>query len=334
MWEHFKSPESIRSIARFIASSEDFGIFLSITAFCGILAYGISVLDPAFDALFLALIFGILAGNVYLKENIKEIAEKSLVILLPLGITLYGANINIPYLGQFEPVIAISTFILASIMFISILWLSKVFTIKRKLSLLLACGSSICGVSAIAIISPLIRPKKEEFSAAIIIITAVGLTGAMLYPYIAYMVDLPAKSYALLTGATLHQTGLVKIASKFLGEDVMGAALSIKGIRIAMIALISLVISVLYSESRFYVPWYIVAFILIALFSNTYLPENLVNIIKPLATVVFSMTLAAIGFTVNIRDIQRVSMRPLIVAYLGWVITLGVYGVIVGSGVV
>ena len=299
---------------------------------CGTVAYIINIYGPAFEPLFLALIFGIIAGNLQNDEVKKRMSEKSLSVLLPLGITLYGLNINIPYLGEFDPKVVLSTLLIASTIFVSIIWLSKIFKLGRQLSLLLACGSTICGVSAIAIVSPLLKPKKEEFSAAIIIITAVGLTGAIIYPSVSHFTGISPEEYAVLTGATLHQTGIVKISSHFFGVE--NEALAVKGIRIAMIALVALVLSVLYSESRFYVPWYIVSFLAVALFATTYLPSEIVMTLRPVATIVFSTTLAAIGYTVNLRKVQRVGIKPLLVSYGGWVAGVAVFAVLLWSGAI
>ncbi len=134
----------------------------------------------------------------------------------------------------------------------------------------------------------------------------------------------------MLSGATLPQTGIVKISSQLFGVEK--EALAIKGIRIAMIALVALVLSIAYSESRFYVPWYIVGFLGVALFSSTYLPEQVVETLKPIATVMFSATLAAIGYTVDLRKVQRVGVRPLAVCYAGWCAGMGLMLLIIGSG--
>ncbi len=305
---------------------------LILLLLCGVVAYIISIYDPAFEPLFLALIFGIVVGNLQHDETGKRISERSLSVLLPVGITLYGLNINIPYLGEFDPRVVLSTLLVAFAIFGSIIWLSKIFKIEKPLSLLLACGSGICGVSAIAIVSPLLKPRKEEFSAAIIIITAVGLTGAIIYPSIAHFTGISPEDYAVLAGATLHQTGIVKISSHFFGVE--SEALAVKGIRIAMIALVALILSVLYSESRFYVPWYIVSFLAVALFATTYLPNEVVIALRPIATVVFSTTLAAIGYTVNVRKVQRVGIKPLLVSYAGWAVGVFMFAVLLWSGVV
>lgn len=298
---------------------------------CGVLAYSISLTDPVLEPLFLALAFGIIAGNLQKDEEKRKLAEKYVPVLLPVGITLYGVNINIPYLGEFHPEIVAVTLISASLIFLAVFWISSRLLLSRQMSILLACGSGICGVSAIAIISPLIKPKKEEFSAAIMIITAVGLTGAIIYPGIAHFTNISPEKFAVLSGATLHQTGIVKISSQLFGVEE--EALAIKGIRTAILALVVLVLSIIYSESRFYVPWYIVGFLGVALFSSTYLPNEIVQTLSPLATVMFAITLVAIGYTVNVGKIQRIGVKPLIAAYAGWMVGVVFIMLVIGSGV-
>jgi uncharacterized integral membrane protein (TIGR00698 family) len=303
---------------------------LLLLLLCGAAAYIINLADPALEPLFLALVFGIVAGNLQRDEEKKRVVERYVPFLLPIGITLYGVNINIPYLGEFHPEIVAATLISASLIFLTVFWLSSRLKLSRQMSILLACGSGICGVSAIAIISPLIKPRKEEFSAAIMIITAVGLTGAILYPSIAHYASISPDEFAVLAGATLHQTGIVKISSQLFGVEE--EALAIKGIRIAMIAFVVLILSIIYSESRFYVPWYIVSFLGVALFSSTYLPGEVVQALRPLATVMFATTLAAIGYTVNVGRVQRVGVKPLFASYAGWGVGVAFVLLLLGSG--
>jgi uncharacterized integral membrane protein (TIGR00698 family) len=296
----------------------------------GVAAYAISSIYPALNALFIALIFGIAFGSILESKEMKALAERSLVVTLPVGIILYGANIKFPLPWDFPTQVIILTFLSATLMGTAVYLFAKILRVREKLALLLACGTAICGVSAIAILSPIIKPKKEEFSAAIIIITVVGLTGALLYPFLGYILGMSSKIYAFMSGATLHQTGLVVIASKPFGSGVLQDGLAVKGIRIAMIALVALLVSFVYAEHRFYIPWYVVIFLLVAFLTSFVLPHYIVNMLKPFSTIAFSITLASIGFSVNIRDIQNIRLSPLIAAYLGWFCAIGIFIFIMG----
>ncbi len=292
-------------------------VILTIISLCGIVAYVISVFYPPFDSLFLALIFGIFAGSFF-DESCKRVVEKYLSIILPIGIAMYGANIKInPNIAtKFTLIAILSAFTLGIMVY---LISKKVFKLNDKLSALISCGTAICGASAIAIVSPLVKPKKEEFSAAIIIITIVGLTSAIVLPFLYYLLSIPSDKYALLCGATLHQTALVEIATRPLGNDVVKWALEVKGVRIALIAVVAFLMSVIYSKHRYYVPWYIAAFLIVSYFSSFVLAEDVLRFLRPISTIAFSITLASVGFSVNVRDIQNMRIEPLIAAYTGWI---------------
>jgi len=290
---------------------------LMIVSLCGIAAYMISVLYSPLDALFLALIFGIFVGTFF-DESYKRSIERYLSVILPIGITMYGTNIklNLCVATKYASVATFSAFILGITVY---LIGKKIFKLNDKLSALISCGSAICGASAIAIVSPLVKPKKEEFSAAIIVITIVGLTSAIVLPFLYHLLSIPLNTYAVLCGATLHQTALVEIATKPLGDDVMKWALEVKGVRIALIAVVAFIMSVVYSKHRYHVPWYIAAFLIVSYFSSFVFTDEILRFLRPISTIAFSITLASVGFSVNVKDIQNMRIEPLIAAYTGWI---------------
>lgn len=290
---------------------------VALITLCGILAYAVSTIFPPFDALFLALVFGMFANSLFKEVISTKIAERFLVLTLPVGITMYGVNVklNEQIDSAFIIIAVTSTFILGTTVYIAS---RKIFKLNSKLSILISCGTAICGASAIAVITPLLKPKKEEFSASILLITIVGLTGAIVLPYLYHLLSFPVSKYAVLCGATLPQTGLVEIATRPFGDSVVKSALEVKGVRIALIAIVAFLISVIYTKDHYYVPWYIAAFLIVSYFSSFILSESIVGVLKPLSTLAFSITLASVGFSVNVRNIQNMKFDPLFAAYLGW----------------
>ena len=77
---------------------------VAVITLCGILAYAISTIFPPFDALFLALVFGMFSGSLF-KETSKKIAERFLALALPIGITMYGVNVKLN--AQIDPTFAV-----------------------------------------------------------------------------------------------------------------------------------------------------------------------------------------------------------------------------------
>lgn len=294
----------------------------------GSIGFSVNYLDPGLDALFVAFILGIFTGY-FLEKETKEIVNRILRLLLPVSIALYGFNIYVP-IAMVELEKVALTLLLASIIFFSVFAISRKLGNSKELSILLSCGSGVCGLSAIAIVSPIVKPKKEEFSTAIIAITVVGLLCTILYPPLAKSL-FPDKFY-LLAGSTLPQTGLVKIATSVFGGEEVAKALSVKAIRIAMIAIVAFVLSFLYSEKSFYVPWFIVAFLMTA-FLSSYFGES-AFILKSVSTILFASSLAGIGVNVELRDIYRSGFKPVFAVVCGILISIAVFLLVLGGGMI
>ncbi|RLG58987.1 MAG: YeiH family putative sulfate export transporter, partial [Candidatus Hydrothermarchaeota archaeon] len=69
-----------------------------------------------------------------------------------------------------------------------------------------------------------------------------------------------------------------------------------------------------------------------ALLSTFVLSNGIVKLIQPLSTIAFSITLASIGFSVNMKDVQNMKLRPLIAAYGGWIFSLALFLVLIKGG--
>ncbi len=289
----------------------------------GVVAYAISRAFPVFDPLFLALMFGIIVSSVF-PRKLDGVAEEVLSVVLPAGIVLYGFRARIPSPHIPVKVVALTAFS-ALTMGIFVYFFARMLKVENRLSVLLACGTAICGASAITILSSIVKPRKGDFSAAILVITVVGLTGVIMYPALQHVLKLSSYGYAVLCGATLHQTGLVEAATKPFGEKLVREALSVKGIRIALISVAALVTSLVYSEKRFYVPWYIFAFLVVSILSSFMIPEGVVKLVEPLSTLAFSITLSSIGVSVRVPEVQDAGLRPLLASYAGWFFSLALF---------
>src|SRR5690625_4453976 len=79
-----------------------------------------------------------------------------------------------------------------------------------RLATLIASGTSICGVTSIMATSPVIKAKEDEISYAVANITIFGLTGMMLYPFLAdfLFADDPIKA-GMFLGTAIHDTAQV-----------------------------------------------------------------------------------------------------------------------------
>ena len=90
------------------------------------------------------------------------------------------------------------------------LYFTKKLNQSNRLGTLIACGTGICGVTAIMAVSPVVKARDNEISYAVANITIFGLVGMLFYPYLAnlFFANDPIKA-GLFLGTAIHDTAQV-----------------------------------------------------------------------------------------------------------------------------
>ena len=94
-------------------------------------------------------------------------------------------------------------------------WLGPKMGISRKMTSLIAAGTSICGVTAITACAPAIKANQQEVSFAVANVVAFGTLGMLCYPYLAHNIMESSHQIGTFLGLAIHDT-----------SQVMGAALT------------------------------------------------------------------------------------------------------------
>ena len=292
---------------------------LAVVLVIAILSYYLSAINPSFDALVISIIIGMLAGNILGERNLFEKgSEGALKVFLPLGIALYGSQV---VLHEMNPGLLFTIFLVSLGLFGLTLLIAGIFNLDRKTGVLLASGISICGASAIAVISPIIGAKREDTSISIISVMMLGLTGMIFYPILYDVLALSREEFNFLAGTTLPMLGQVKVAASNVCPECLSAAVKIKLIRISFLFFL-ITASVILSgkrEKSIKVPWFVIAFIVLALganFTNIFSP--VVGHLGAVSSFCLSAALAAIGFSVDFSSIIEKGIAPLGVIFFSW----------------
>ena len=310
-----------------------------LTTLLGIVAYFVSGLHETLDALVLSLLAGmvlrLLFGRMPAFDIVIAYAKDLKDFLIPIGVILYAATINIQKSMTFAGAVYAQTFVATAVLLIVALLLGRAFGLSKKMNWLTAVGSSICGASAIAITSTAIDAKDEDISNSLIAITLVGLVAVVLFKALPFIQNLGNEMYGILSGATLHQTGIVKIATAGLGTVAKDVALPVKALRTALIPFIALAFFVIAvrqegkKKGSAYLLAVLVAFIVIlglTAFSPAFAVITKFKAIKVAATIVFATAFVNLGLLV---DFKTLKIQPIIVAFLAWVAAVGVFLVMV-----
>lgn len=292
-----------------------------------IISYYISTFHASFDALVISIIIGMFSGNLISKRDrfLKGI-EGAIKVFLPIGIAMYGTRL---VFDELKLSFILTIFLVFSCLFGLTLIVSKVFNINRKTAILLATGLSVCGASAIAVISPLIGARREDTSISIISVMMLGLTGMIAYPILYDLLSMTKEAFAFFAGTTLPMLGQVKVASGSIGPECLSTAVKLKLIRISFLFFL-VTIAVFLSgkeEKKVKVPWFIIVFIVLALFANfTKMLLPVLGYFKIASSFFLSATLAAIGFSVDFDSVIEKGITPLAAIFLSWgVVIFSIY---------
>jgi uncharacterized integral membrane protein (TIGR00698 family) len=163
------------------------------------------------SGIFVAIILGLLLRNLLgLQEKFNDGIKFSMKFFLKFGIILLGLRlsiIDVLKLGGWGIPIVI-TCILSGL--IITLFITKKLNQSTRLGTLVACGTGICGVTAIMATSPVVKASDDEISYAIANITLFGLIGMFFYPYLAFLLfeNDPIRA-GLFLGTAIHDTAQV-----------------------------------------------------------------------------------------------------------------------------
>lgn len=163
------------------------------------------------SGIFVAIILGMIIRNmVNMHPIFKNGADFAVKYALRAGIILLGLRLSLNEalrLGAWGIPLIIACI---SCGIIVTLYFTKKLDQSNRLGTLIACGTGICGVTAIMAISPVLKAKDNEISYAVANITIFGLVGMLFYPYLAntFFGDDPIKA-GLFLGTAIHDTAQV-----------------------------------------------------------------------------------------------------------------------------
>lgn len=308
------------------------GLFLPVVVVILLLGWaGIKLAEvyPLLDALFVSFIAGILVSNTL---RVKWIVwTKALVcrnILIPLGLFLYGTQINWLEWFKLNPSTFVISFINVAIYFAVILLCNRfIFRVSNsKLSYLNAGANSICGVSATAVFIPFVDAKEDEVAATLFAIVITGFVSVFLtWNFIQQAANLPLEKYAAFCGLTLNQTGLTKMAAGFMSKDAVKLAVTVKNFRTSLILPMALLLMYLTQafgskeasekmspEARKKALSY--GLLIVLLFFGSSIAFSFTGLhsqakaIKPFFSFVFCMTMGSVGLLCDFRKILKIEV--------------------------
>ncbi|MEH6522419.1 YeiH family protein [Sulfitobacter sp.] len=273
-------------------------------------------------AMLMALLFGIalsfLSDDPHCETGIAFSARS----VLRFGVALLGMRISFNMAADLGWAIVCLVIggVIATILFG--LLIARLFGHGSRFAFLSAGSVAICGASAAMAISAIL--PRDDRTEERLVFTVVGVTilstfAMIVYPILADALGYDAKTAGIFLGATIHDVAQVVGAGFSISEDTGDVATVVKLIRVAMLAPVILVASIIIRRVSMtdqdsakrppLIPAFVAAFaILVALNSFGFFPSSLTTLAAEISRWALLTAIAAVGMKTALKEVINVGL--------------------------
>lgn len=286
-------------------------IYIAIIAACFL-----PFISPA-----IALLMGLLISILGIKN---EKISKHASLALQLSIVMMGFGMNLIEVINASKTSFYATFIsVISILFLGIM-IGKLLKIDRNITLLISCGTAICGGSAIAAIAPIIKAKNHEISFSMIVIFILNGIALIIFPIIGQKFNLSEETFGYWAAIAIHDTSSVVGAGATYGVKALEIATIVKLTRALWIIPLALGIALLQKNNingKVKPPWFIGLFILSIVIAYLFPQwESTYSFFHWVGKKGMVIALFLVGSSMSFHEIKKVGSKSFILGILLWIL--------------
>jgi uncharacterized integral membrane protein (TIGR00698 family) len=302
-------------------------------------AYGLQAAESVIfgkvwlEALVLAIVLGAAVRSVWRKPaDWRDGIEACAKYPLEIAVMLLGASVSTQMLIDAGPLMLIGIFgVVASAIVISF-GIGKALGLPTRMALLVACGNSICGNSAIAAVAPVIGADSDDVAASIAFTAVLGVLVVLGLPVLGLLLGMKPAAFGAFAGLTVYAVPQVIAAAAPMGASAIQMGTLVKLTRVLMLGPVSVVLSLIaprlttqtVPDGEFVagepvrrrpdlahlVPWFIVGFIaMLALRALGLIPHQTLGPISDTAGFLTVVSMAALGLGVDVRTVAKAGGR-------------------------
>jgi uncharacterized membrane protein YadS len=202
--------------------------------------------------------------------------ERFKILAAEIAVMLLGSSIS------FAAIVASGPELLAGIAVTVVVALaasyatSRALGLPQRISILIACGNSICGNSAIAAVAPIIGADSDEVASSIAFTAILGVVVVLALPLLIPLLALSESQYGVLAGLTVYAVPQVLAATVPISPLSAQLGTMVKLVRVLMLGPVVVLLSLLLPnvnicarrpptlKRRHLVPWFILGFLALA----------------------------------------------------------------------
>jgi uncharacterized integral membrane protein (TIGR00698 family) len=200
---------------------------------------------------------------------------------------------------------------------------------------LIGVGTGICGASAIAATTAVLKPKQADVAYALGTIFTFNIAAVLLFPPLGHLLGLSPHAFGLWAGTAINDTSSVVAASFAYGGDAGAHGIVVKLTRTLTLIPIVIVLAILKARRearrtgpgstvaampwRRIVPLFLLGFLAAAALNSLgVIPASWHPALSALGAFLITTALAGIGLSLRLADMRRAGARPLLLGGLLW----------------
>jgi uncharacterized integral membrane protein (TIGR00698 family) len=287
-------------------------IFLLALLFC------LSPLISPPVALLMGLVIAQFVGHPYMHLNHKATHILLQVSVVGLG---FGMNVSTALQAGREGVTFTIISIIATLVFG--FFFGRLLKIDKKTAYLISTGTAICGGSAIAAISPVIKAEEKQISVALGTVFILNSIALFLFPVIGHALHLSQTQFGLWSAIAIHDTSSVVGAAGKYGTQALAVATTVKLARALWIIPVAFLSTLFFKNktANLKIPYFIGLFVA-AMVINSYVPlvQHYSNYVVQIAKAGLTVTLFLIGCGLSKKVLLSVGFKPLLQGTVLWML--------------
>jgi uncharacterized integral membrane protein (TIGR00698 family) len=319
------------------------GVVLCLAA-AGI-SYGISLLLPGVSPLIVAIALGVLLTNLArVPAAASAGVDFSAKKLLRAGIVFLGLQLVLSdILDLGAPMLAVVVCIVGGGL-LGTLLLGRLLRVRPGLTLLIACGFSICGAAAVAGAAGVVDPDDDAEEDTVTAVALVVIFGTLMIPLVplgASLLGMGPDAAGMWAGGSTHEIAQVVAAGGIIGGGALTVAVVVKLARVLLLAPVVAALSLRQRRigraaeaaggqaSRTTLPPVLPLFVLgfiamVLLRSFVPLPGAVLEVGGALQTGLLAAAMFGLGCGVKVRSLLAVGLRPFALAALATLLVAGI----------
>lgn len=218
--------------------------------------------------------------------------------------------------------------------------MGKKLGVSENTSVLVGGGTCICGGTAIATLSRIIKAKEEEIAFAMAAIFLFDTIAAFSYPYLITALGFTPNQFAFVAGTAINDTSSVAGAQAtfqaMIGDPAFQGALNVKLVRTTMLIFVAIAWTIIMAsrakkngeaaqnDSMVTVvkktfPMFILWFVVMAALNTLGIFSDVgIGYLSKLGKYLFAAALAGVGFKIKFKDVFSKGLKPIALGGITW----------------